>query len=153
VGCAGRMLTNVLVMPTADVCPCHCSLPLDRRRVVVPPLPPAKVLAALSPRDRVIALDERGREVSSEGVAQLLAAAGDDGVPLAFCVGGPFGHGPAVLERADDSIRLSKWAGQASGVSGRFLPQHNPTAPLPVSGVSQSCVRTSEPACSSWGAT
>ncbi|GBF94551.1 hypothetical protein Rsub_06666 [Raphidocelis subcapitata] len=67
-----------------------------------------KVLALLSPRDRVVALDERGREVSSEDVARLLAAAGDDGVPLAFCIGGPFGHGPGVLERADDRLRLSK---------------------------------------------
>ena len=70
----------------------------------------AQVLAALSPRERVILLDERGTEVSSEDVARIIAAAGDDGTPLAFCIGGPFGHGAAVVERADKSIRLSKCA-------------------------------------------
>lgn len=69
-----------------------------------------KVLAALAPRDRVVLLCERGREVSSEDVARLLAAAGDDGAPLAFCIGGPFGHGAAVVGRADDAIRLSRSA-------------------------------------------
>jgi len=58
-----------------------------------------------------VLLDERGREASSEDIAQLIAAAGDDGVPLTFCIGGPFGHGAAVVERADTSIRLSRWAG------------------------------------------
>ncbi|KAI8470559.1 MAG: hypothetical protein J3K34DRAFT_253141 [Monoraphidium minutum] len=67
-----------------------------------------KVLGHITPRDRVVLLDERGREVSSEGVAEMLAAAGDDGVPLVLCIGGPFGHGPAVVERADTSIRLSR---------------------------------------------
>jgi hypothetical protein len=71
--------------------------------------PPSKVLAAVTPRDRVVLLDERGRDVSSEDVARLLAAAGDDGTPLVFCIGGPFGHGAAVMQRAETSIRLSRW--------------------------------------------
>jgi 23S rRNA (pseudouridine1915-N3)-methyltransferase len=56
----------------------------------------------------VVLLDERGKEVSSEDVAQIIAAAGDDGTPLVFCIGGPFGHGAAVVERADASVRLSR---------------------------------------------
>jgi hypothetical protein len=58
-----------------------------------------------------VLLDERGREVSSEDIARMIAAAGDDGVPLTFCIGGPFGHGAAVAERADASIRLSRCVG------------------------------------------
>lgn len=67
-----------------------------------------KVLAAIGPRDRVVLLDERGREATSEDVARLIAAAGDEGRPLAFCIGGPFGHGAAVVERSDESVRLSR---------------------------------------------
>lgn len=66
------------------------------------------MLKALSPGDHVLLLDERGREVSSEDIARIIAQAGDNGSPLAFVVGGPFGHGPAVVNRANDSIRLSK---------------------------------------------
>jgi 23S rRNA (pseudouridine1915-N3)-methyltransferase len=29
-------------------------------------------------------------------------------VQLVFCIGGPYGHGDAVRERANDTIRLSK---------------------------------------------
>uniref|UniRef100_A0A383VJ92 Uncharacterized protein n=1 Tax=Tetradesmus obliquus TaxID=3088 RepID=A0A383VJ92_TETOB len=66
-----------------------------------------KVLKALSPGDRVVILDERGRAATSEDIARLISQAGDNGTPLAFVVGGPFGHGAAVIARADDSIRLS----------------------------------------------
>lgn len=35
--------------------------------------------------------------------------ASDQGWPsVVFCIGGPFGHAPAVRERGDDVIRLSK---------------------------------------------
>ena len=67
-----------------------------------------RVLRALAPGDRVILLDERGRAVGSEDVAALLADAGDRGCArLVFCIGGPFGHAPAVRERGDDTLRLS----------------------------------------------
>ena len=66
------------------------------------------MLGHVGARDRVVLLDERGHEASSEDVAALIAAAGDDGVPLTFCIGGPFGHGSAVVERADTSLRLSR---------------------------------------------
>ena len=67
-----------------------------------------RVMKALAPGERLIVLDERGRDVSSEDVARLLAAAGDDGCAgLAFAIGGPHGHAPAVRERADDVVRLS----------------------------------------------
>ena len=53
-------------------------------------------------------LDERGKDLSSEQLAELVAAAGDDGVEsLVFAIGGPFGHGAAVRARADVTVRLS----------------------------------------------
>lgn len=67
-----------------------------------------KVLQALAPGDFVVLLDERGRDVSSEQIARLIAQAGDQSVPaLAFCIGGPFGHADAVRARANDTIKLS----------------------------------------------
>lgn len=68
----------------------------------------AQVLKSISPDEKVVLLDERGRDASSEDIARLIALAGDNGTPLVFIVGGPFGHGPAVVERADDTIRLSR---------------------------------------------
>ncbi|KAL4430881.1 hypothetical protein ABPG75_006137 [Micractinium tetrahymenae] len=68
-----------------------------------------RVLRALQPADRVVLLDERGRDVSSEELAALLAQASNQSWPsLVFCIGGPFGHAPAVRQRGDDTIRLSK---------------------------------------------
>lgn len=68
-----------------------------------------KVLQALKPQDRVVLLCERGREVTSEGIARIIAEAGDSGCSrLVFCIGGPFGHAAAVADRADESVRLSK---------------------------------------------
>lgn len=67
-----------------------------------------QVVRHISPRDRVILLCERGKQISSEGLAELIASAGDDGVPLVFCIGGPFGHGLAIQARANQSICLSK---------------------------------------------
>ena len=67
-----------------------------------------RLLRAIGPRDRVVLLDERGKDISSPGLAELIAAAGDDGVPaLVFAIGGPHGHGPALRERADVVMRLS----------------------------------------------
>lgn len=68
----------------------------------------AKILQALQPQDHVVALDERGRNVTSEGLAQLIAAAGDaSAARLVCCIGGPFGFSQAVIDRADDVIKLS----------------------------------------------
>jgi len=66
-----------------------------------------KVLKVLDGGDHVVLLDERGRDLTSEGMAQIIAQAGDNGTPLAFCIGGPFGHGAAVRARANDTIKLS----------------------------------------------
>jgi 23S rRNA (pseudouridine1915-N3)-methyltransferase len=67
-----------------------------------------RVVRSVGPRDRLVLLCERGRDVSTADVAALLAAAGDAAPSaLVFAIGGPFGHGPAVRARADDAIRVS----------------------------------------------
>jgi 23S rRNA (pseudouridine1915-N3)-methyltransferase len=64
------------------------------------------ILAAL-PRDaQVVALDGRGRPWSSEQLAERLAEWRMSGRDLAFLVGGPDGHAPEVLARADQRWSL-----------------------------------------------
>ena len=67
-----------------------------------------RVIKHVGPRDRVVLLDERGKDYTSKQLAQLLAEAGEDNVPaLVFAIGGPYGHGPAMRQRADVVMRLS----------------------------------------------
>ncbi|MGH6817123.1 MAG: 23S rRNA (pseudouridine(1915)-N(3))-methyltransferase RlmH [Hyphomicrobiaceae bacterium] len=55
----------------------------------------------------IVALDERGRSLTSAAFAGLLGARRDEGLAAAaFLVGGPDGHGPAVLDRADVTLSL-----------------------------------------------
>jgi 23S rRNA (pseudouridine1915-N3)-methyltransferase len=64
------------------------------------------ILAAL-PRDiHVIALDGRGKTWSSEELAAQLANWRMAGRDLAFLIGGPDGHAPEVLSRADQRWSL-----------------------------------------------
>ena len=64
-----------------------------------------RVLKHVGPRDRLVLLDERGVDISSEGLAALLATAGEDNVSaLVFAIGGADGHSPAVKARARRSI-------------------------------------------------
>ena len=68
-----------------------------------------RVMRAIGPRDYVVLMDERGRDASSEEVADLVAKIGDEGYERGvFVLGGPFGHGKDVIERANESVRLSK---------------------------------------------
>ncbi|RRT32942.1 hypothetical protein B296_00049537 [Ensete ventricosum] len=56
----------------------------------------------------VVVLDEHGLDVGSEQLANLLGDAGrTSSTRLAFCIGGPYGHGPRLRDRADVTIRLS----------------------------------------------
>lgn len=53
-------------------------------------------------------LDEHGLDVGSEQVAELIGDAGNTGASnLLFCIGGPYGHGKQLRERADVSIKVS----------------------------------------------
>lgn len=66
----------------------------------------ASILAAL-PRDiHVVVLDGRGKCWSSEDLAEQLTRWRMDGRDLAFLIGGPDGHAPEVLARAEQSWSL-----------------------------------------------
>lgn len=66
----------------------------------------ARVLAALPKHAHVVALDGRGRMHSSEQLAARLEHWRGGGRDLAFLIGGPEGHGPDVLQRADETWSL-----------------------------------------------
>ena len=66
----------------------------------------AAVLAALPKDASVIALDGRGKAWSSEDLAQAFLRWRMDARDLAFVIGGPDGHAPEVLARADQRWSL-----------------------------------------------
>ena len=67
----------------------------------------ARVLAAIPPRNtHVVALDGRGRAHSSDQLAQRMEHWRGQGRDLAFLIGGPEGHAPDVIARADETWSL-----------------------------------------------
>ena len=66
----------------------------------------AAILAALPHDIHAIALDGRGRNWSSEELAEQLTKWRMAGRDLAFLIGGPEGHAPDVLARADEQWSL-----------------------------------------------
>lgn len=67
-----------------------------------------KMLAALPVANaRVLALDERGRQWNTRGLAEELDHWRRDGRDVALLVGGPEGLAPACLERAEAKWSLS----------------------------------------------
>jgi len=67
-----------------------------------------KLLKAL-PRDaRLVTLDERGSQWTTEQLAARLSTWQQDGRDVTLAIGGPDGHAPEVLTRADESWGLSK---------------------------------------------
>lgn len=67
----------------------------------------ARILAALPQGAPVIALDERGKGLSTQGLSVMLAGWMRDGVSPAFIIGGADGLDAAVKERADKLLSLS----------------------------------------------
>jgi 23S rRNA (pseudouridine1915-N3)-methyltransferase len=67
-----------------------------------------RVLAALRPGEFVVAMDERGRELTTRELATRLEARASDGRPVALLIGGPDGHAPGVAARADERWSLSQ---------------------------------------------
>lgn len=66
-----------------------------------------RILGAIKPRDRLVALDERGERLSTEAFAAMLRQGmGAEGRCI-FALGGPYGHSPAVRDAAWKSVRLS----------------------------------------------
>jgi 23S rRNA (pseudouridine1915-N3)-methyltransferase len=66
----------------------------------------ARVLAALPKQAFVVALDGRGKAWTSEQLAQRLEHWRGQGRDLAFLIGGPEGHAPEVITRADEHWAL-----------------------------------------------
>ncbi len=66
------------------------------------------LLAKLGSEEQVVLLDERGTQLSSKGLATLLAAWQSDGRDLSLVIGGPDGVSAACCERADFTWALSE---------------------------------------------
>lgn len=67
-----------------------------------------KLLGALRKDEYVVALDERGAEMTTRELAAWLKARMQDGSDLAFLVGGPDGFAPEVVARSDFKWSLSR---------------------------------------------
>ena len=67
------------------------------------------LLKAFQSTDRIVLLDEKGREFrSTEFAGWLEKQAGSGCKRLVFVVGGPYGFSPRVYERAHEKISLSR---------------------------------------------
>jgi 23S rRNA (pseudouridine1915-N3)-methyltransferase len=66
------------------------------------------VLAKVSARDVLVCLDERGRGLTSPGLAERLGRWRDEGRTVVFAIGGDEGHAEAVRARADLVWSLSQ---------------------------------------------
>lgn len=67
------------------------------------------LLRKINPTDTVWLLDEKGREFSSRSFAKQLQKCMNSGPKrLVLVIGGAYGHGPELRERANASISLSK---------------------------------------------
>ena len=66
-----------------------------------------RIEAALPKSVRIIALDERGKDLTSVGLSQQLEAWQQDGRDTAFLIGGADGLDPALKARAEGLIRIS----------------------------------------------
>jgi 23S rRNA (pseudouridine1915-N3)-methyltransferase len=67
----------------------------------------AQLLQRFGAGERIVLLDERGRQLSSRELALRLAEWQSDGRDLCFVIGGPDGVADAVRERADFAWSLS----------------------------------------------
>ena len=68
----------------------------------------ATILAKLDARERVVALDERGEEPTSVELARRVGRWMTRGQDVALVIGGSDGLAPAVLERAEERLALSR---------------------------------------------
>lgn len=66
-----------------------------------------RILAALPPGATLLALDERGKSVTTQGLSVMLADWMRDGLQPAFAIGGADGLSDAVKQRAAKLLSLS----------------------------------------------
>lgn len=68
----------------------------------------AAVLAKIAPREVVVCLDERGKELSSPELAQRIGRWRDESRDVVFLIGGDEGHAEEVRKRAEFTWSLSR---------------------------------------------
>jgi 23S rRNA (pseudouridine1915-N3)-methyltransferase len=66
-----------------------------------------RIEAVLPKGARIVALDERGRDLTSVGLSQQLESWQQDGRDVALLIGGADGLDPALKARADSLMRIS----------------------------------------------
>lgn len=68
-----------------------------------------QILSVLQPGDRVILLDERGKQPSSREFSKNLEQLMNQGLKrVVFVIGGPYGFSEEVYQRANSMLSLSK---------------------------------------------
>lgn len=66
-------------------------------------------MSVMQPGDYVVLLDERGKEMTSRGFSEYIAAKMHVvSRQLIFVIGGPYGFSPEMYARADDKLSLSR---------------------------------------------
>lgn len=80
------------------------SLSLDQQKQAEGDL----ILRAITPADRLILLDEHGKELRSIEFADYQQRLMQEGRNVVFVVGGPYGFSDAVYQRADGKLSLSR---------------------------------------------
>ena len=66
------------------------------------------ILKQLQPSDHVVLLDEHGLELRSVELARWLQQKQQTARRLVFVIGGPYGFSPAVYQRANEKLSLSR---------------------------------------------
>lgn len=66
-----------------------------------------RIRAALPPQSRLVILDERGDDLTTDKLARAMSRWRDDARPVALVIGGPDGLDPTLKAEAAERIRLS----------------------------------------------
>ena len=97
----------------------RCSRYGDVKLIELPDAPPAKsadeqkriesVQLMAKAKGYIVAMDGRGEQISSEGLAALISDKALDGTKeISFLIGGSHGHTPELLKSADKIISFGK---------------------------------------------
>jgi 23S rRNA (pseudouridine1915-N3)-methyltransferase len=99
-------LRSRLKLDLVEIAPALRGAERDARRAMR--LEASRLLAALRPKEFVVALDEHGEEFTTRELAAWLAARLRQGRDVAFLIGGADGLAAEVLARADFKLALSR---------------------------------------------
>ena len=82
------------------------------------------ILKELQPGDKLVLLDEKGKEFTSEGYADYLQKEMNSGLKqLVFVIGGPYGFSEEVYRKAQGKIALSKMTFSHQMIRAFFIEQ------------------------------